>query len=287
MFTKDAAANLRKKDDSYNSAIGGAFAGSMLGLKCAWTWILSFTLQLANTDIRPDRSAPAVLGYGAALSVVLAAFTFTGGKLTGYERDPTVDEVSRKEYLRKNRRRPVDEIVNELGEGRGMNMIFRVVARESELGSLTCTQESLLLATRSVGPSASRPTTALTCRSPLRRRYVPYTQQYYSPCSKVLALPRAIPHYDLRSEDEQYLQLRLRQPYWGIGLESNLVSVTSEACRWLSGLEWDLGRSSKCLINQFLLYYLRLLCKYQALNICQCSRKAHHLRTMSISVNVM
>lgn len=39
--------------------------------------------------------------------------------MTGYERDPTVDEVSRKEYLRKNRRRPVDEIVNELGEGRG------------------------------------------------------------------------------------------------------------------------------------------------------------------------
>ena len=100
MFTKDAAANLRKKDDSYNSAIGGAFAGSMLGLRY--------------------RSAPAVLGYGAALSVVLAAFTFTGGKLTGYERDPTVDEVSRKEYLRKNRRRPVDEIVNELGEGRGI-----------------------------------------------------------------------------------------------------------------------------------------------------------------------
>lgn len=51
MFTKDAAANLRKKDDSYNSAIGGAFAGSMLGLKCAWTWILSSTLQLANTDV--------------------------------------------------------------------------------------------------------------------------------------------------------------------------------------------------------------------------------------------
>jgi hypothetical protein len=35
MFSKDAAANLRRKDDSYNSAIGGAFAGSMLGLKCA------------------------------------------------------------------------------------------------------------------------------------------------------------------------------------------------------------------------------------------------------------
>ena len=72
-----------------------------------------------NTDIWLVRSAPAVMGYGAALSVVLAAFTYTGGKLTGYERDPTVDEVSRKEFLRKNRRRPVDEIVNELGEGRG------------------------------------------------------------------------------------------------------------------------------------------------------------------------
>lgn len=34
MFTKDASANLRQKDDAYNSAIGGAFAGSMLGLKC-------------------------------------------------------------------------------------------------------------------------------------------------------------------------------------------------------------------------------------------------------------
>jgi tRNA A58 N-methylase Trm61 len=68
------------------------------------------------------------MGYGAALSVVLAAFTFTGGKLTGYERDPTVDEVSRKEFLRKNRRRPIDEIVNELGEGRGMHLNTRVDA---------------------------------------------------------------------------------------------------------------------------------------------------------------
>lgn len=123
------------------------------------------------------------MGYGAALSVVLAAFTFTGGKLTGYERDPEVDEVSRKEYLRKNRRRPIDEIVNELGEGRGMHMISRGFARESELGLLICIQVSLLPVTRSAGLSASRPTTALTCRSSLRRRHVPHAQQYYSPCS--------------------------------------------------------------------------------------------------------
>lgn len=53
------------------------------------------------------------------LSALLGAFSYTGGSLMGAARDPTVDEVSRKEYLRKNRRRPVEEIVNELGEGRG------------------------------------------------------------------------------------------------------------------------------------------------------------------------
>lgn len=41
-----------------------------------------------------------------------------------------MDEVSRKEYLRKNRRRPVDEIVNELGEGRGMDGIILFSSRE-------------------------------------------------------------------------------------------------------------------------------------------------------------
>jgi len=30
-----------------------------------------------------------------------------------------VDEVSRKEYLRKNRRRPIEQTIAELGEGRG------------------------------------------------------------------------------------------------------------------------------------------------------------------------
>lgn len=126
--------------------------------------------------------------------------------MTGYERDPTVDEVSRKEYLRKNRRRPVDEIVNELGEGRGMHMISKGVAQESELGLLTCTQESLLPVTRSAGLSASRPTTALTCRSPLHRRYVPYTQQYYSPCSNTLTLPRFLLRHGSSSEEEQCSQ---------------------------------------------------------------------------------
>ncbi|KAK8221866.1 hypothetical protein M8818_000031 [Zalaria obscura] len=99
-FTKCASANLRQRDDSWNPAIGGFFAGNMLGLRF--------------------RSGPAVFGYGAALGIVLGAFNYTGGALTGYVRDPGVDEVERKEYMRKNRRRPLEDTVTELGEGRGI-----------------------------------------------------------------------------------------------------------------------------------------------------------------------
>lgn len=33
-FTKNASANLRERDDAYNPAIGGFFAGTMMGLRC-------------------------------------------------------------------------------------------------------------------------------------------------------------------------------------------------------------------------------------------------------------
>jgi hypothetical protein len=39
--------------------------------------------------------------------------------MSGFKKDPEIDEVSRKEYMRKNRRRSIEETVNELGEGRG------------------------------------------------------------------------------------------------------------------------------------------------------------------------
>jgi len=66
------------------------------------------------------RNLPAVLGYGAGLAVLLGTFDYTGGVLTGYDKDPSVDEYARKEYLRKNRRKPIQETIEELGEGRGM-----------------------------------------------------------------------------------------------------------------------------------------------------------------------
>jgi len=99
-FTRFAAANLRERDDSLNTALGGFLAGSILGLKVGTT--------------------PAVFGYGALAAVVLGAFDYTGGALTGYQKDPNVDEFERKEALRKNRRRPIEQTIQELGEGRGI-----------------------------------------------------------------------------------------------------------------------------------------------------------------------
>ena len=33
-FTKNASANLRRKDDAFNPALGGFMSGTMLGLRC-------------------------------------------------------------------------------------------------------------------------------------------------------------------------------------------------------------------------------------------------------------
>lgn len=52
-------------------------------------------------------------------SVLVSAWDYSGGRLTGYSKDPEVDEFERKQRLRKNRRRPVEETIEELGEGRG------------------------------------------------------------------------------------------------------------------------------------------------------------------------
>ncbi|GAM83202.1 hypothetical protein ANO11243_011880 [Dothideomycetidae sp. 11243] len=99
-FAKLASANLREKDDIWNPTIGGFFSGTMLGLRF--------------------RTMPAVLGYGTLTAVVLAAFNYTGGKISGWEREAGVDEYDRKQMLRKNRRRPAEDTIAEIGEGRGV-----------------------------------------------------------------------------------------------------------------------------------------------------------------------
>lgn len=65
------------------------------------------------------RTFPAVLGLGAGVAVVQGVFDYTGGTISGYGKDPSVDEYARKERLRKNRRRPIQETLDQIGEGRG------------------------------------------------------------------------------------------------------------------------------------------------------------------------
>ncbi|KAI3393154.1 hypothetical protein diail_4679 [Diaporthe ilicicola] len=100
-FARNAAANLREKKDHYNAGIGGFFAGSILG-------------------VRSGRM-PAILGYGAFTSILLAAFEYTGGSLKGKKPEiEGMDEFERKQHLRTNRTRPLEETLAEVGEGRGI-----------------------------------------------------------------------------------------------------------------------------------------------------------------------
>jgi hypothetical protein len=118
-FVRFASANLREKDDSLNPAIGGFLAGSIMGLRgkeaheTVRCWGIVLICFAGGTT-------PKVLGFGALAAVILGAYDYTGGALTGYKKDPEMDEFERKEYLRKNRRRPIEQTIEELGEGRGM-----------------------------------------------------------------------------------------------------------------------------------------------------------------------
>ncbi|KAF2198171.1 hypothetical protein GQ43DRAFT_423042 [Delitschia confertaspora ATCC 74209] len=98
-FTVDSAANLRQKDDSYNHAMAGFMAGLIPGL--------------------PKRSLPMMLGTGAGLAVVMSAYNYTQGFFPD-KKDQEIDEYERKEMMKKNRRRPIEETISELGEGRGI-----------------------------------------------------------------------------------------------------------------------------------------------------------------------
>ncbi|CAK7264077.1 hypothetical protein SEPCBS119000_000815 [Sporothrix epigloea] len=98
-FSRVASANLRQKNDAYNTAVGGFLAGSVFGLSSG--------------------KMPRIIGMGAFAAVVLAVFDFTGGHLTGLRQETDEDRFERKEYQRKNRRRPAEETIAQLGDGRG------------------------------------------------------------------------------------------------------------------------------------------------------------------------
>lgn len=63
---------------------------------------------------------PVVVGFAAGSAVTLGAYAYTGKSLRGWgKKDDGKDDFERKEELRKNRRRPIEDTIAELGEGRG------------------------------------------------------------------------------------------------------------------------------------------------------------------------
>jgi hypothetical protein len=130
-FTEDAAANLREKDDVTNSSIAGFFGGATLGLSSTCPRMLPCSIGYSVpwphlTHHYPGGRIPRILGIGAGMSIILTAVEYTGGSLRGKPTDPSIDEYERKELMRKNRVRPLEETLVNIGEGRGMSIAFPI-----------------------------------------------------------------------------------------------------------------------------------------------------------------
>ena len=67
-----------------------------------------------------ERSATSALGNALGLGVILAVVTYTGRSMFESSSDePQIDRVAYKEEAKARFRRPLNETINELGEGRG------------------------------------------------------------------------------------------------------------------------------------------------------------------------
>ena len=81
--------------------------------------LLETGISERRTNIDTVRTIPAVLGFGAGLAIAQGFFDYTGGSLFGYGLPAERDEYEHKEMLRTTRRRPLQETIEQLGEGRG------------------------------------------------------------------------------------------------------------------------------------------------------------------------
>lgn len=80
---------------------------------------------------------PATVGGGFALSVAMAVASYTGRSVFESASDePQHDRIAYKEEAKTRYRRPVNETINELGEGRG-KMIVKPRALTVELTALS------------------------------------------------------------------------------------------------------------------------------------------------------
>ncbi|KAF1817659.1 NADH-ubiquinone oxidoreductase 213 kDa subunit [Eremomyces bilateralis CBS 781.70] len=105
-FVKSVSANLRQKKDHWNNALGGFAAGAAVG---------AFR-----------RTIPAIIGSATASAVWMGGYEYlTGGNLfnpqpLGEAIDREEDQVEKYNKIMNNYRRPIEETISELGEGRGI-----------------------------------------------------------------------------------------------------------------------------------------------------------------------
>ncbi|KAF4774868.1 Tim17/Tim22/Tim23 family protein [Colletotrichum scovillei] len=100
-FTKSAMANLREKDDPWNTATAGFIAGSILGMTTRRR------MRWSSSAHKESRSP--------------AEFEVTGGRLRGWNTAEVEEaDFEGKIAQRAAKRRPIEETIAELGEGRGI-----------------------------------------------------------------------------------------------------------------------------------------------------------------------
>lgn len=58
----------------------------------------------------------AILGYGALVGVTLGVADYSGGFFGSFKEE---DAMEQREYMKAHRRRPMEETIAEIGEGRG------------------------------------------------------------------------------------------------------------------------------------------------------------------------
>lgn len=120
-FVQMASANLRQRNDAYNHAFGGFVAGTLPGLISESVVVEGKELS----DHTTARSMPSVIGNGLALSTVLGIAAYSGSYMFGSpDLHPDEGRWPTKEETRKRFRRPANETINELGEGRGKKQPF-------------------------------------------------------------------------------------------------------------------------------------------------------------------
>ena len=115
-FVSAASANLREKKDPLSEATGGFFAGAAAGLRSEYRVSLSADIALTNAA---GRAIGNVLGSGVLMAVGLGAMAFTANTIARSPEDADELRQAEKDEIRKRFRRPLNELVNEIGEGRG------------------------------------------------------------------------------------------------------------------------------------------------------------------------